>query len=316
MHSLVSILIPVYNREATVGDAILSAINQSYKHIEVIVVDNASTDGTYAICAKYANSDDRVKVFKNSENIGPVRNWIRCAEEAKGVACKFLFSDDTLDPSCIETMIDIMLNAPDVGLVFAAAKIGKSEDDCTTSYLTKKNSIYTQEEYLSLIIDGLAPVSPGATLVKREHLLNNILLNIESKIPRRYADHGAGPDVMISILALENGRRAVSAGEPLVFFRVHQGSFSIGELRGEVIDSYRSTIANFLAKGSMHSLLNKYLAREWLLKIKNDRLICNPIDFMGSYELDCNFTQGFLFFVNIFSASMTSAFSRLKRVLS
>ena len=72
---LVSILIPVYNRERIVVRALESAINQTYKHIEIICVDNCSTDNTYSVLLEYANRDHRIKVYRQSENLGPVRNW-------------------------------------------------------------------------------------------------------------------------------------------------------------------------------------------------------------------------------------------------
>jgi len=92
--ALVSILIPVYNREKLVKRAIESAINQTYENIEVIAVDNKSTDRTYEVLKGHAEKYPDVKVYQNKENLGPVRNWKKCLEYSSGEFIKILFSDD------------------------------------------------------------------------------------------------------------------------------------------------------------------------------------------------------------------------------
>ena len=102
---LVSILIPVYNRVNLVGETIDSALCQTYKNIEIIIVDNCSTDGTWELLQNYALKDKRISIFKNEKNIGPVRNWKCCIDKAKGKYAKILFSDDLISNNCIEVMV-------------------------------------------------------------------------------------------------------------------------------------------------------------------------------------------------------------------
>ena len=75
---LVSIVIPVYNRELYIEDAIRSAISQTYQNIEIIIVDNCSTDSTWDILNEWEKKDNRIKIFQNDSNIGPVLNWNEC----------------------------------------------------------------------------------------------------------------------------------------------------------------------------------------------------------------------------------------------
>lgn len=93
---LVSILIPVYNREDMLKRAVDAALNQTYDNIEVIISDNASTDNTWEVCLDYAKKDKRVKVFRNEKNLGPVLNWKCCIDRATGELGKILFSDDAI----------------------------------------------------------------------------------------------------------------------------------------------------------------------------------------------------------------------------
>ena len=63
---------------ALLADCLKSALAQTCGDLEVVVVDNASTDGTWEVCREFAPVDSRVRIFRNPENIGPVRNWQRC----------------------------------------------------------------------------------------------------------------------------------------------------------------------------------------------------------------------------------------------
>ena len=60
----VSILVPVYNREDLIGQTLNSALNQTYKNIEIIVVDNSSTDNTWEVVQSYEKQDSRIKAFQ------------------------------------------------------------------------------------------------------------------------------------------------------------------------------------------------------------------------------------------------------------
>src|SRR5579872_5687154 len=93
---LVSIIVPVYNRRRLLAECLESALDQTWRDMEVVVVDNASTDGTWDVCRAFARADSRVRIFRNPENIGPVRNWQRCFREAEGRFGKLLFSEDVL----------------------------------------------------------------------------------------------------------------------------------------------------------------------------------------------------------------------------
>ena len=131
---LVSILIPVYNREKVVSRAIDSALAQTYRNIEIIVCDNASTDGTWDVLQKYAKQDERVKVFRNETNVGPVRNWMECLKRASGEYAKYLWSDDEILPTFVETMLRPMQNDPRVGFAWSDITIRSEGNDSNHVY--------------------------------------------------------------------------------------------------------------------------------------------------------------------------------------
>jgi glycosyltransferase involved in cell wall biosynthesis len=102
---LVSICIPTYNGERYLRKCLDSAISQSYCNIEILIVDDKSSDATLSIVNEYASRDDRFRVFSNEINLGLVRNWNRCIELAKGEWVKFLFQDDLIAYNMIERMM-------------------------------------------------------------------------------------------------------------------------------------------------------------------------------------------------------------------
>ena len=103
--SLVSVGIPTYNRAAALSEAIASCLAQTYANIEIIVSDNASTDGTPGLCAQWQRDEPRIKVIRQPRNIGRERNFGAVLEEASGELFIWLSDDDTLDPRCVEACV-------------------------------------------------------------------------------------------------------------------------------------------------------------------------------------------------------------------
>ncbi len=102
---LVSVCIPTYEREGMLEQAIESILNQTYKHFEIIVSDNAST--SYNIFERLARyNDNRMKVFRNDNNIGMVSNFNACISRSSGQLIKPLCDDDALHPECLQSLVD------------------------------------------------------------------------------------------------------------------------------------------------------------------------------------------------------------------
>lgn len=93
---LISICIPTYNRKNLLSRAILSALDQDYQNLEIVVCDNASTDGTEEIMLEMINKYPKVKYFRNEQNAGMVANWKLCLERAKGDYYMILDDDNYL----------------------------------------------------------------------------------------------------------------------------------------------------------------------------------------------------------------------------
>ena len=110
---MVSIIVPVYNVEKYIEECIDSLINQTYKDIEVILVDDGSTDASGEICDRYAQKDSRVKVYHN-ENDGPSKARNFGLDKATGEFVTFVDSDDWIESEAIELLISVIEDDIDV----------------------------------------------------------------------------------------------------------------------------------------------------------------------------------------------------------
>jgi glycosyltransferase involved in cell wall biosynthesis len=114
---LISIIVTTYNYAHTVGTAIDSALRQDYPNLEVVVVDNASTDATPELAARYA-ADPRFRYIRNAENIGMVPNHNKGLREARGSYVLFLSADDFLMPYHISRSYAYLQSHPDIDVLY------------------------------------------------------------------------------------------------------------------------------------------------------------------------------------------------------
>lgn len=118
---LISIIMPTYNVEKYVGEAIESILNQTYENFEFIIVDDCSTDSTYEICKKYANQDSRIKLYKNSENLKISKTLNFALSKSTGKYVLRMDGDDISVPDRIEKMKAFLDANPKVKLVGTSA---------------------------------------------------------------------------------------------------------------------------------------------------------------------------------------------------
>lgn len=108
----VGIGMPVYDGEAYVAEAIDSVLAQTFGDFELVISDNASTDGTEAICRDYAARDGRIRYLRQPENLGAAENYNRVFREARGDTFRWASHDDLLAPTLLETCHRVLAAAP------------------------------------------------------------------------------------------------------------------------------------------------------------------------------------------------------------
>ncbi|MDT8367120.1 MAG: glycosyltransferase family 2 protein [bacterium] len=270
--TLVSILIPVFNRQDFIGQCIESALMQTYRNLEVVVVDNASTDDTWQICEHYRRSDNRLRTFKNPENIGPVLNWKRCIEEARGKYSKILFSDDLIHGEYLTRTVPLM-DEPGVGFVLTPTVIGAEPWNGSKVYgISQSMECFRSWDFILWSLFGTrSPVSPGCALFRTIDIRRNLLFDLPGFEKSDFRTHGAGSDLLILLLTALQYELVGFIPEPLVFFRSHPGSITSRGRENSIQEAYllsRLWFANLFLDRRTAKRFNTYT---WLRKCTKER---------------------------------------------
>ena len=110
----VSIGLPVYNGERFLRETLDSLLAQTFQDFELLISDNASTDGTEAICREYAARDARIRYYRNAQNLGAARNYNRTFALAKGEYFKWAAHDDLCAPEFLQRCVEVLDRLPTV----------------------------------------------------------------------------------------------------------------------------------------------------------------------------------------------------------
>ena len=114
---LISVVLPIYNVEKYLRRCLDSVVNQTYKNLEILLINDGSTDNCLKICEEYAKSDNRVQVInKNNAGLGMARNT--GIDYAKGEYICFFDSDDYIELNTIEKLYKIIVSEqPEMDLI-------------------------------------------------------------------------------------------------------------------------------------------------------------------------------------------------------
>ena len=195
--ALVSIIVPVYNTAEYVEECIQSILSQTYENIELILVNDGSTDGSGEICKKYEILPNVQYIEK--ENTGVVEARKRGVEEAHGEWIMFVDSDDLLIKDGVQQLVSLSSNVDIV--------VGRNNRNTS---LMKAPDYYDWQEYLYGLYNTSIPGSPFAKLFRRE-LINSCSLAFEYKIAR-------GEDVLMNLAIGKTNRKMVPICKNIIYF--------------------------------------------------------------------------------------------------
>lgn len=171
---LISIIMPVYNSEKYVSEAIESVRNQSYKNWELLIVNDGSTDNTSKIVDSYAKKDFRIRVFhKENEGVSMARNF--ALEQVSGKYITFIDSDDVYHVDRLKRMLQVFEQYTNCDIVFSRHK-------------EFKGSLNLNE----IITSGTIEISDGNILTKvisdsNNHFVWNTMLKSEIAKKEKFA---------------------------------------------------------------------------------------------------------------------------------
>ena len=225
---LVSVIMPAYNAEKYIRQAIDSVRGQTYADWELIVVDDASKDDTVPIVRDYCRKDSRIKLLCNSRNQGVSRTRKNGVEAAAGEWVAFLDSDDAWRPEKLEKQLDLQKQYKGK-LIFTGSAFMDSEGHTLDWIL----HVPTKIEYRQLL---------------KQNVISNSSVLIEKKAYQECAVLGDDmhEDFACWLRFLRNGNTAYGVDEPLLIYRLSAQSKSGNKLNAAKMNwkTYRAVGLN------------------------------------------------------------------------
>lgn len=212
-HPLVSVIMPCYNMERFVTDTIRSVMHQTFADWELLVVDDASTDGTVALVQTLAEQDDRIVFSVNPKHAGiaPTRN--SCIQKAKGRFFAFLDADDIWHPEKLEQQLEFMLDRH-IGFSYTAYDL-VDERGKPLGKTIKTAGDLNYKDYLHNTIIGCSTV----------------MVDTEQVGPVVVPDFRTSEDTATWLDILRKGFKAYSLEEPLTSYKIRRNSASSNKLK-------------------------------------------------------------------------------------
>ena len=221
----VSVVIPAYNAEKTIGYTLDSVLQQTFEDFEIVIVNDCSSDGTAKVTKDYSEKDSRIRVLNNSENLGVAVSRRKGAEAARSDRIAFLDSDDLWRPEKLEKQLKTFFEKS-AGLVFTgSAFIGENG------------------EKLDWILH--VPEKIGFKELLKQNLISNssVLIGREDFLRYSVTGNDIHEDYACWLNYLrEEGNVAYGIDEPLLVYRLSRGSRSGNKLRSAAmnLNTYRS----------------------------------------------------------------------------
>ena len=208
----VSVLVPVCNGEAFLAECLESILAQDFADMEILIADDASTDGSVALVERYAARDSRIRWWKNPDNLGLARNFNSCLRAAKGEYIKYVLQDDKLiSPLAIRKMAEVLDHHPEVSLVSSASQVldGHSQVIEVRKYF--KPGVMEGRQVIVRCLERLTNMigEPSVVMFRREQAARGYNEQFQQLL-----------DLDLWFHLLEQGRFAYVA-EPLCAFRRH-----------------------------------------------------------------------------------------------
>jgi len=244
---LVSVLMTAFNRERFISEAVESVLNQRYKNLELIIVDDCSTDKTVEIAKQFELSDSRVKVYINKINLGDYPNRNKAASYATGKYLKYLDSDDVMYPYCLEVMVNAMETFPE-----AAFGLSSIDEERIFPILISPSEIYNEAFFTN---KNHFSRGPGSSIIRRD-IFNEINGFVEER-------HIGDTDMWLK-LAQRYSMVKFQFGiywnrlHPLTESNIESSNASIRKVREKLFISYLKSDNCPLSNIETKKVINKY----------------------------------------------------------
>ncbi len=231
--SLVSVIIPTYNRPEYLQQAIASAVNQTYQNIEIIVSDNCSTDNTQEIVESFA--DFRIKFWRQPRNLGMFANQMEALKMAQGKYVASLHDDDMWNQDFLAKLVPNLEANPQLILAFCDQYIIDTQSQINYPETEKNTRAFKRDQLKPGVHQNFCKIGlidksipTAAACIIRNHLID------WDKIP---AEVGGMWDLYLTYLCCISGYEAYYYPEKLTQYRTHEQTETMLEGRRNSLKS-------------------------------------------------------------------------------
>lgn len=214
---LISVAMCTYNGECFLAEQLESILNQTYPHLEVVIIDDCSTDGTAGIVQEYADRDERIRFLRNDSNLGFVKNFEKALQHCRGEFIALADQDDIWLPEKIEVL------HREIGkglLIYSAVRLMDAEGKPLAASFPKFKRLEGSAA-LSLLFDNCVT---GHACLLRQELLQYVL-----PIPAHTSAH----DHWIALVAAACGKLKAS-DKVLSWYRKHDNNALLGSRKTRI----------------------------------------------------------------------------------
>lgn len=215
--ALVSVIIPTYNRPDFLRVAIQSALQQSYRNIEIIVSDNCSPENPKPLIDSFC--DPRIRFWRNETNLGMFGNAMKAVGLARGKYLSFLHDDDEWDERFLESLVPALEQYPEATIAFCDQFITDESGDINSQITRKTTKIYRRDRLQGGLYQPFTEIglvyrsvpSVAGAVIRRESI---DWANIPPEVDRMY-------DLYITYLCCKDGQAAYYLADRLAYHREH-----------------------------------------------------------------------------------------------
>ena len=249
--SLISIVMPAYNCEQYISQAVESVIKQTYEEWELIIIDDCSKDGTYTLIKNIAEQDSRIRIYQNDKNIGVGKTRNRGIELAAGDWIAFLDSDDLWEKMKLEKQIHLLEQEFQAKFIYTGSAF-----------------IYADGTVIDYILH--VPKRINRSQLLKQNLVSCSSVMIRKEYMQKYPMPGQKDiheDFAVWLNVLEDEKYAYGIDEPLLIYRKSENSKSGNKLKAAKMNW--NTYKNVGINGLSRFYYMCWYAVKGILKYKN-----------------------------------------------
>lgn len=262
---IVTVLMPVYNAEAFVAEAINSVLNQTCTAFEFIIINDGSADGSAGIITSF--HDDRIRVVNNERNLGLIATLNKGIQLANGKYIARMDADDVCLPDRLRKQVEFLEQHSDVAVVASLVDFINTDGEVTGNWSTDQSAVTIEEI---------------ARVMTRTNCIAHPSVMIRTEIARAYlyqSNQKGAEDWDLWLRLLSDGKGIAKLAETLLLYRIHADSITAGDKRKEVLEvRLLRVVRKFLAERVMRFRWNAFffqvligmfrtIARHWKVNL-------------------------------------------------